>query len=253
MGVSDGPRRVATAPGLLITQRSEIQINPATRRDDSAELVGRAVRPLGVPVEEIARLAGHASSRTTCQWQREDRVGAGREVTRIVLSLDRSPSCPPHGWPTSAATGNFCPLDNFCCEAELSAECRIRVARSCVSPANDLAHIICLRAALCALAVGLVRCNPRRHGTSGRAAPAWRGRGWLSSAGTLGVGPGVYQKRCVTPPSRHPAMTVWPGTRGSRWRSRPSAAAVSDLGWRTCGASRHRPDQKGVGRDAEDR
>jgi len=43
MGVSDGPRRVATAPGLLITQRSEVQINPATRRDGSPELIWRAV------------------------------------------------------------------------------------------------------------------------------------------------------------------------------------------------------------------
>jgi len=58
-------------------------------------------------------------------------------------------------------------------------------------------------------------------------------------------GPGVYQKRCVAPPSRHPAMTVSPGTRGSHWRSRPGAAAVSDLGWRTCGASRHRLDRRG--------
>jgi len=33
MGVSDGPRRVATALGLLITQRSEVQILPATKVD----------------------------------------------------------------------------------------------------------------------------------------------------------------------------------------------------------------------------
>src|SRR5712691_1669219 len=43
---------------------------------------------------------------------------------------------------------------------------------------------------LCALAVGLARCDPRRQGASGRAVPSWPGCGWLSSAGTLGVGPG---------------------------------------------------------------
>jgi hypothetical protein len=33
MGLSDGPGRVATARGLLITQRSEVQILPAAKVD----------------------------------------------------------------------------------------------------------------------------------------------------------------------------------------------------------------------------
>ena len=39
-------------------------------------------------------------------------------------------------------------------------------------------------------------------------------------------GPGVYQKRCVAPPSGHPAMTVSPGTRGQ---------SLAFAAWRCCG------------------
>jgi hypothetical protein len=40
MGVSDGPKRVARAIGLLITQRSEVQILPATEVDGVPSIAG---------------------------------------------------------------------------------------------------------------------------------------------------------------------------------------------------------------------
>jgi len=65
------------------------------------------------------------------------------------------------------------------------------------SRANDLARIICLWAALCAVAVGLARCDPRRQGASGRAAPAWRAVGSCLRPERWASRPGVYHKRCV--------------------------------------------------------
>ena len=105
-----------------------------------------------------------------------------------------------------------------------------------VSRANDLAQIICLWAALCAVAVGLARRNPRRQGAYGRAAPAWRAVGSCLRPGRWASRPGVYQKRCAAPPSGHPAMTVSPETRGQS-----PAFAV----WRCCG---QRPGLAGLRR-----
>jgi hypothetical protein len=70
--------------------------------------------------------------------------------------------------------------------------------------------------------------------------------------GPLDVGPGRVSEAVRGPPPRHSAMTVWPGTGGSHWRSRPGAVAVGELGWRTCGAGRRRLGQRGLGRDADD-
>ena len=82
------------------------------------------------------------------------------------------------------------------------------------------------RSGLCALAVGLARCNPRRQDASGRAAPAWPGSGWLSSAGTLGV-----RARAVSEAVRGPSVKT-SGDDGLAWDQGQSLAFAA---WRCCG------------------
>jgi hypothetical protein len=51
--------------GQLAANRGQLELLERARREGTADLVRQHDELQGVPVEEIARLAGHASSRTT--------------------------------------------------------------------------------------------------------------------------------------------------------------------------------------------